>query len=92
MTVTEDIERLCVERASSEEIKRVAVKQGMQTLRQDGLEKVLMGLTTIEEVGRDVAGHAERQILAHHPRDEIGGRLPEFVLMDVARDAVLHRS
>jgi type IV pilus assembly protein PilB len=54
MTVTEDIERLTVERASSEEIKRLAVKQGMLTLRQDGLQKVLHGVTTLEEVGRVV--------------------------------------
>jgi type IV pilus assembly protein PilB len=52
MTVTEDIERLCVARASSEEIKRMAVSQGMQTLRDDGLAKVLLGRTTIEEISR----------------------------------------
>jgi type IV pilus assembly protein PilB len=33
-------------------IKRVAVKQGMRTLRMDGLEKVKLGITTIEEVMR----------------------------------------
>ncbi|MGH3443446.1 MAG: type IV-A pilus assembly ATPase PilB [Nitriliruptorales bacterium] len=52
MSVTEEIERLTVERASSEEIKRVAVSQGMLTLRADGLAKVLLGDTTIEEIGR----------------------------------------
>ncbi|WP_130649924.1 GspE/PulE family protein [Egicoccus halophilus] len=55
LTVTEDIERLAVARASSEEISRVAVAQGMQTLRQDGLAKVLLGQTTLEEIGRVVA-------------------------------------
>jgi type IV pilus assembly protein PilB len=54
MSVTEDIERLTVERASSEDIKRVAISQGMRTLRDDGLAKVLLGLTTIEEVARVV--------------------------------------
>ncbi|MFP4312447.1 MAG: GspE/PulE family protein [Nitriliruptoraceae bacterium] len=54
MNVTEDIERLAVARASSEEIARVAVQQGMQQLRADGLAKVLAGHTTIEEVGRVV--------------------------------------
>ncbi|MBW3663964.1 MAG: type IV-A pilus assembly ATPase PilB [Actinobacteria bacterium] len=54
MSVTEDIERLTVERASSEEIKRVAISQGMRTLREDGLAKVLLGMTTIEEVARVV--------------------------------------
>jgi type IV pilus assembly protein PilB len=54
MTVTEEIERLTVARASTEEIKRVAVEQGMRELREDGLAKVLLGRTTIEEVGRVV--------------------------------------
>jgi len=54
MAVTEEIERLAVARASSEEISRVAVEQGMRQLREDGLAKVLLGRTTIEEVGRVV--------------------------------------
>jgi type IV pilus assembly protein PilB len=54
MPVTEEIERLTVERASAEAIKSVAVQQGMITLRDDGLEKVRMGLTSIEEVARVV--------------------------------------
>ena len=54
MSVTEEIERMTVARASSEEIGRTAVEQGMRTLRDDGLAKVLLGRTTIEEVGRVV--------------------------------------
>jgi type IV pilus assembly protein PilB len=54
MAVSEEIERLCVARASSEEIKRVAISQGMKTLREDGLTKVLKGKTSIEEVSRVV--------------------------------------
>lgn len=55
MTVTEDIERLAVARASSAEIMRLAVSQGMLTLRQDGWAKVRSGLTSIEEILRVVA-------------------------------------
>lgn len=55
MTVTEDIERLAVARASSAEIMRMATAQGMLTLRQDGWAKVRAGLTSIEEVLRVVA-------------------------------------
>ena len=55
MTVTEDIERLAVARASSAEIGRVAIAQGMATLRQDGWAKALLGLTSIEEILRVVA-------------------------------------
>jgi type IV pilus assembly protein PilB len=54
MPMTEDIERLTVERASSEAIKAVALEQGMISLRDDGLEKVRMGLTSIEEIARVV--------------------------------------
>ena len=54
MPVTEEIERLVAEKASSEEIKRVAIRQGMLTLRQDGMEKVRRGQTSIEEVLRVV--------------------------------------
>ena len=52
---TEEIERLIVSRASSDEVRRVAVDQGMITLRQDGLAKVEAGRTTLEEVARVVA-------------------------------------
>lgn len=54
MTVTEEIERLCVARAPSDDVKRVAIEQGMKTLRDDGLAKVLLGHTTVEEIGRVV--------------------------------------
>ena len=54
MPISEDIERLTVERASSDEIRRVAREAGMVTLRQDGLEKVRQGVTSLEEVLRVV--------------------------------------
>ena len=54
MPMTEELERLTVERASAEALKTVAIQQGMITLRDDGLEKVRMGLTSIEEVARVV--------------------------------------
>ena len=53
--VSEQIERLAVARASSAEIMRVAVEQGMLTLRQDGWAKVRAGITSVEEVLRVVA-------------------------------------
>jgi type IV pilus assembly protein PilB len=52
LTVTEEIQRMTLERKSASEIKRVAVEQGMITLRQDGLKKVKQGLTSVEEVLR----------------------------------------
>ena len=52
MMVTEAIERLTVERKSADEISRVAQAEGMKSLREDGIEKVLQGRTTIEEIAR----------------------------------------
>jgi type IV pilus assembly protein PilB len=54
MLRSEEIERLTVERASADAIRAVAVRQGMQTLRGDGLAKVQAGITSIEEVARVV--------------------------------------
>lgn len=52
LMMSEEISRLCVEEATAEDIKRIAVEQGMITLRQDGLEKVRLGHTSIEEIVR----------------------------------------
>jgi type IV pilus assembly protein PilB len=52
MPISEDIERMVSEKTSSEAIAEVAREQGMLTLRQDGLEKVRAGLTSIEEILR----------------------------------------
>ena len=54
MTIGERIERACVNHASGDEIKRLAVEEGMLTLRHDGFEKARMGFTSIEEVLRVV--------------------------------------
>jgi type IV pilus assembly protein PilB len=52
LLMSEEISRLTVEAATADEIKKVAVAQGMMTLRLDGLEKVRMGQTSIEEITR----------------------------------------
>lgn len=48
----ESIRELATNRAASNVIKNAAVKSGMMTLRDDGWEKVLSGITTVEEVIR----------------------------------------
>jgi type IV pilus assembly protein PilB len=55
MSVSEDIERMTVEHASSMAIGKVAVEQGMITLRHDGMLKVMSGVTSLEEIFRVVA-------------------------------------
>lgn len=54
MTVSEEIERMIVDRTHSEDLRQVAITQGMWTLRQTGLAHVLSGKTTFEEVLRVV--------------------------------------
>jgi type II secretory ATPase GspE/PulE/Tfp pilus assembly ATPase PilB-like protein len=52
LTITESIREMIINRASSQQIKQKAVSQGMRSLRQDGLDKVSRGLTTLTEVIR----------------------------------------
>jgi type IV pilus assembly protein PilB len=54
MPVGEEIERLAVARASADAVGAAARAAGMTTLRDDGLQKVLQGLTSIEEILRVV--------------------------------------
>lgn len=58
MDITEEIQNLIVKRATSAEIQRAAVAQGMIPMRQDGYMKALQGLTTLEEVNRVAANMA----------------------------------
>jgi type IV pilus assembly protein PilB len=52
MIVSEAIRRLTVERKSADEISRVARAEGMKGLRDDGIDKVLLGQTSFEEIAR----------------------------------------
>jgi type IV pilus assembly protein PilB len=52
MDVNSDIQSLIINHATSSEIQRLAVSQGMITMRQDGYLKALAGVTTLEEVNR----------------------------------------
>jgi type IV pilus assembly protein PilB len=52
MTVSEEIEKLAVDRASAHDIKRVALAEGMTELRTDGLAKAAAGQTSVPEVLR----------------------------------------
>jgi type IV pilus assembly protein PilB len=52
MDVNSDIQQLIISHATSSQIQKLAVSQGMITMRQDGYLKALQGLTTLEEVNR----------------------------------------
>jgi len=50
MVVDDEIRRAIVEGQSATQIKEIARRGGMKTLREDGIQKAFMGLTTLEEV------------------------------------------
>jgi len=54
-TVSEEIQKLILERATSTTIQKMAVEQGMVTMREDGYLKALDGLTTLNEINRVAA-------------------------------------
>ena len=55
LTMSEEIERLTAASAPSSEIRRQARREGMRTMREDGVLKVLAGHTTLNELSRTVA-------------------------------------
>ncbi|HKG03587.1 MAG TPA: ATPase, T2SS/T4P/T4SS family [Conexibacter sp.] len=52
MTMNEEIRSLVLQRAPADEIARLAMREGMRRLRDDGFEKVKAGLTSLAEVAR----------------------------------------
>jgi type IV pilus assembly protein PilB len=53
MEITEQLRELILVGASAMELRKKAVEEGMITLRRSGLQKVMDGVTTIEEVARE---------------------------------------
>ena len=56
MALSPELRRLILRGASTAEVTEQAVKDGMLTLRMDGLEKIRKGVTTLEEVVKETAG------------------------------------
>jgi len=52
MLMNEKIKSLCLNTSDSNLIKKEAIRNGMSTLRKDGVIKILKGITTVEEVFR----------------------------------------
>ncbi|MGA3265764.1 MAG: ATPase, T2SS/T4P/T4SS family [Verrucomicrobiota bacterium] len=50
MAITDQIRKLIIARASSREMAKVAISQGMRTLRMVGLERAREGISTLEQV------------------------------------------
>jgi len=52
LTMSDPIRRLIMQRGTAGEIQELAVSEGMRTMYQDGLNKCLLGITTLDEVLR----------------------------------------
>ena len=52
MRFSDALKEMVLQGASTAELKTAAIRNGMSTLRASGIEKVLQGVTTVEEVGR----------------------------------------
>ena len=52
LPITDEIRPLIISNASSGSIKNAALQQGMKTLREDGWDKVIEGITSIDEILR----------------------------------------
>lgn len=55
MRISPGIRNLILKNASSDNIAKQAIKEGMKTLRDDGIDKIRNGVTTIEELMRETA-------------------------------------
>jgi general secretion pathway protein E len=52
LVIDDEIRKLILAHASTQEIRECAMKLGMKTLRQDGWRKIVEGVTTVEEIIR----------------------------------------
>jgi type II secretory ATPase GspE/PulE/Tfp pilus assembly ATPase PilB-like protein len=50
MTISDQIRKLIIARASTREMAKVAIKEGMHTLRMAGLDRAREGSSTLEQV------------------------------------------
>jgi type II secretory ATPase GspE/PulE/Tfp pilus assembly ATPase PilB-like protein len=49
MTMSDEIRKMIIKRASAQELGKIAIEQGMKTLRMVALEKAREGLSTLEQ-------------------------------------------
>jgi type II secretion system protein E len=73
LLVDEAIKELILKRASANQIKKAATSRGMRTLRQDGWQKIIAGITTPEEVMKVTP--SESEVVAEKEMEDIGEHL-----------------
>lgn len=54
LLINDEIRALIIQKADAATIKKAAVRNGMRTLRQDALDKVMEGVTSVEEIVRAI--------------------------------------
>jgi len=52
IAIDDDFRKMIVDRASTDQIRRLSLKKGHSTLRRDGWQKVRQGMTTVSEIIR----------------------------------------
>ncbi len=55
MVITPEINQLILDKASTEDIRKQARKDGMETLREDGIRKIAKGITSVDEILKETA-------------------------------------
>jgi general secretion pathway protein E len=61
LIITDDIRPLILKKSDASTLKKMAMKNGMKSLRQDALEKVFKGITSVEEMVRAINEEDEEQ-------------------------------
>jgi type II secretion system protein E len=89
LLVDESIRELILKKTPSEQIKRAAIIRGMRTLRQDGWQKVLNGITTPEEVMKVTS--AEEKLEAGNKTEGYDDSNPFLVELPAALSAANKR-
>jgi general secretion pathway protein E len=61
LIITDDIRPLILKKADASTVKKMAMQKGMKSLRQDALEKVFKGITSVDEMVRAINEEDEEQ-------------------------------
>jgi general secretion pathway protein E len=61
LLITDKIRSLILEKADASKIRKAAVAEGMTTLSMDSLEKIFLGITSVEEVLRAIISEADEE-------------------------------
>jgi type II secretory ATPase GspE/PulE/Tfp pilus assembly ATPase PilB-like protein len=78
LIVDELIKEMILKKASSDQIKRLALSRGMRTLRQDGWRKTISGITTFGEVIRVTSAQEDMGIGKETPAADVSYPKPEI--------------